>query len=208
MTMTTRPTRQQQNQNQIRMIDRLMSSDTEYHIATLNRYYPCFKSKSVNAVKVEIRKRCQVSSSVEDESMDTSDSMDVAMDDTIPSSSSADDGQKTKPSVNTSCYRRQRTVSYTDEDLIQETTHPPQSSQPNSNNNRKVSFLDKVTSHSIITAISYRPTTTQHEKNTLYYTKEDYEMFIYDEYTERILLEEEEEKVFSWEDLLCYDGGD
>jgi len=33
---------------------------------------------------------------------------------------------------------------------------------------------------------------------------------MYDEYTERLLLEEqekeEEEKVFSWEDLLCYDG--
>ena len=119
----------------------------------------------------------------------------------------------TRSSESISSYRRQRTVSYTDEDLIQEsTTHlSQQQTQTKSNYNRKVSFLDEITSHSIITNISYRPTTTQHEKQSLYYTKEDYETFIYDEYTERILLEEQEEKeeekekVFSWEDLLSYE---
>ena len=145
-------TNTKQQQNQIRMIDRIMSSDTEYHIVTLNRYYPCFKSKSNNIVKVESINRCQ------------------------GSSSSAEDQS--------------------------------QSTQTNSNSNRKVSFRR---SSSLITNIHYRPTTSQDDKQTLYYNKEDYEMFIYDEYTERILLEqqeqeEEEEKVFSWEDLLCYEG--
>ena len=206
-----------QQQNHIRMIDRIMSSDTEYHIATLNRYYPCFKSKSDNNVKFESIKRCQVtSSSVEDDEVmeeDTSNSIDVAMDEDKPSSPPADNGQIIKPSesvsILSSCYRRQRAVSYTDEELIQEsTTHlSRQSSQTDTNPNRKVSFLDEI-SQSIISSISYRPTTSPDDKQTLYYTKEDYEMFSYDEYTERILLEkeEEEEKVFSWEDLLCYDG--
>jgi len=146
--MTTRP---RQQQNQIRMIDRIMSSDTEYHIATLNRYYPCFKSKSSDVDQVESIKQCQISSS-----------------------SSEDQSQ---------------------------------SSQTNSNSNRKVSFRR---SSSLITNIYYRPTTLHDDKQTLYYNKEDYEMFIYDEYTERILFEnekEEKEKVFSWEDLLCYDEG-
>ena len=146
-------TNTKQQQNQIRMIDRIMSSDTEYHIVTLNRYYPCFKSKSNNIVKVESINRCQ------------------------GSSSSAEDQS--------------------------------QSTQTNSNSNRKVSFRR---SSSLITNIYYRPTTLQDDKQTLYYNKEDYEIFMYDEYTERILLEkeeEEEEKVFSWEDLLCYEeGGD
>ena len=147
-------TASRQQQNQIRMIDRIMSSDTEYHIATLNRYYPCFKSKSSDVDQVESIKRCHASSSSEDQSQST------------------------------------------------------QTTQTNSNSNRKVSFRR---SSSLITNIHYRPTTSQDDKQTLYYNKEDYEMFIYDEYTERILLEqqeqeEEEEKVFSWEDLLCYEG--
>jgi len=195
------------------MIDRIMSSDTEYHIATLNRYYPCFKSKSNNIVKVESIKRCEISSSsVEDEVMDedTSNSMDVAMDEGKPSSSYDKLMTRSSESINTSCYRRQRAVSYTDEELLQESTHQHQQSQTNSSPNRKVSFLDEI-SQSIITTISYRPTTKHDDKHILYYTKEDYEMFSYDEYTERILLEqqekeEEEEKVFSWEDLLCYEG--
>ena len=204
-----------QQQNHIRMIDRIMSSDTEYHIATLNRYYPCFKSKSSDVDQVESIEQCQISSpSVEDDEVmdeDTSNNMDIAMDNEDKPSSSL---SSESTGISSTCYRRQRAVSYTDEDLIQESTHPsPQSSQDtNSNNNRKVSFLDEI-SQSIITTISYRPTTSQDEKHILYYTKEDYETFVYDEYTERILLEKEEvkeeekEKVFSWEDLLCYEGG-
>ena len=109
------------------------------------------------------------------------------MDEEPSSSLSADDGRSIKSSESVSissstCCRRQRAVSYTDEELIQESTHQFQSTQTNSNYNRKVSFLDEI-SQSIITTISYRPTTTHDDKHTLYYTKEDYEMFIYDDYT-------------------------
>jgi len=114
----------QQQQNPIRMIDRIMSSDTEYHIATLNRYYPCFKSKPIN----DVDQQCQVTSSssvdddeVMDEDTSNTNSMDVAMDDNMPSSQPTTDDKPmtgSSESINASCYRRQRAVSYTDEVLI------------------------------------------------------------------------------------------
>jgi len=63
---------------------------------------------------------------------------------------------------------------------------------------RRVSFIDEVISGcSLVTGTTYRPTTPQDEKTTLYYTSKDYQNFALEEYYER-----EELKVFSWEDFM------
>lgn len=99
----------------------------------------------------------------------------------------------------------------------QEEVPKPKTTCHRRSNQRRVSFIDEVLGHSVVTHTSYRPKTTIEEKPLLYYNSCDYDFFALEAYYEEANALQEEEallrcrstvttKSFGWEDYMSFDS--